>query len=122
MERKTIAPFVLLCCIFVSCWHHRGDVSIQYSESNHYYSMEAWFHENRTTDVEEYMDDKIGRQSNVSFANTRIDGRIDLDDHTTFFLKKFPGHLRIELDKRKNSTHSYREIKSLCEGINDVVK
>jgi len=84
--------------------------------------MDAWFHENRTRDVEEYMDDKIGKQSYMSFANTRIDGRIGLADHTTFFLKKFPGHLRIELDKRKNSTHSYREIKSLCEGIKDVVK
>jgi len=122
MKRKSIASLLLVCCMFVSCWHHRGDVSIQYSESDNYYSMDAWFHENRTIDVEEYMDDKIGRQSNMSFVNTRIDGRIGLDDRTTFFIKKIPGHLKIELDKRRNSVHSYQEIKSLCEGIKQVVK
>ena len=122
MKGRVITFFVLLSCGFVSCWHHRGDVSIQYKESDAYYSMDAWFHENRTIDVEEYMDDKIGEQSNMSFANTRMDGRIGLDDHTTFFIKKIPGHLRIELDKRINSTHSYREIKSLCEGIKEVLK
>ena len=58
----------------------------------------------------------------MSFANTRINGSIGLDDHTTFFLKKISGHLRIELDKRKNSIHSYREIKSFCEGIKEVLK
>jgi hypothetical protein len=84
--------------------------------------MDAWFNENRTKAVEEYMNDKIGRQSDMSFVNTRMDGRIGLDDHTTFFIKKFPGHLKIKLDKRKNSQESYREIKSLCEGIKDVVK
>ena len=84
--------------------------------------MNAWFPENRTRDVEEYMDDEIGRRSNVSFVHTRIDGRIGLDDHTTFFVKKFPGHIEIELDKRKNSYHAYREIKSVCEGIKDVLK
>ena len=122
MKGRVVTFFVLVCSTFVSCWHHKADLSIRYSESDVHYSMDAWFHESRTIDVEEYMDDKIGKQSNMSFANTRIDGRIGLDDHTTFFLKKFPGHLRIELDKRKNSTHSYREIKSLCEGIKEVLK
>lgn len=56
------------------------------------------------------------------FVNTRIDGRVGLDDHTTFFIKKSPGHLKIELNKRENSYDSYREIKSLCEGIKEVVK
>lgn len=122
MKRKSFLPLALLCCAFVSCWHHRGDLSIQYSESNSHYSMEAWFHEYQTRDVEEYMDDKIGRQSDVSFVNTRMDGRIGLDDHTNFFIKKSPGHLKIEIDKRKNSVESYREIKSLCEGIKEVLK
>ena len=122
MKGKSIASIVLLCCTVVSCWHRRGDVSIQYSESEKYYSMDAWFQEDRTRAVEEYMDDKIGRRSNFSFVNTKVDGRVSLDDHTTFFIKKFPGHLRIKLDKRENSTNNYREIKSLCEGIKEVVK
>jgi hypothetical protein len=122
MKKESIVLFILLCCGFVSCWHHRGDISIEYSESDHYYSMDAWFRENQTKDVEEYMDNKIGGGSDVSFTNARIDGRLSLDDHTTFFIKKSPGHVEIELDKRKNSAESYREIKSLCEGIKEVLK
>jgi hypothetical protein len=122
MKKETVIVFMLLCCSFVSCWHHRGDIRIQYRESDHYYSMDAWFRENQTRDVEEYMNDKIGSGSNVSFTNTRIDGSLSLDDHTTFFIKKSPGHLEIEMDKRKNSAESYRQIKSLCEGIKEVVK
>lgn len=121
MKRKSFLPFVLFCCLFVSCRHH-GDVDIQYRESKRYYSMDAWFHEYRTRDVEKYMDDKIGRQSDLSFVNTRMDARIGLDDHTTFFIKKSPGHIRIDLDKRKNSRESYRQIKSMCEGIKEVLK
>ena len=84
--------------------------------------MNAWFHENRTRDVEEYLDEKIGRRSNTSFVNTRIDGSIGLNDRTNFLMKKFPGHIEIKLDKRKNSMKSYTEIKSLCEGMQEVLR
>lgn len=113
---------MLLCCTFISCWHHRNDISIQYSESHESYSMDAWFNENRTRAVEEYMDDQIGKRNHISFANSQIDGRVGLDDRTTFFIKKFTGHLKIKLDKRENSADSYREIKNMCEGIKEVVK
>jgi hypothetical protein len=119
---KSILSFALLCSTIVSCWHHRKDISIQYKESKQYYSMEAWFDENRTQAVEEYMDDKIGRQSDMSFVGTQLDGSIDLDDHTNFLIKKSPGHLKIKLDKQENSADSYRQIKSLCEGIKEVMK
>lgn len=114
-------PFVLVCCLVMSC-RHRGDVDIEYRESERYYSMDAWFHEYQTRNVEEYIDEKIGRQSDLSFVNTRIDGSVALDNHVTFLMKKSPGHIWIELDKRKNSVRSYREIKSMCEGIKQVLK
>lgn len=113
---------MVLCCILISCWHRREDINIEYTESKHYYSMDAWFHEYQTRDVEEFMDDKIGRRSNVSFVDTRMDGRVALDNRTTFFIKKVPGHIKIELDKRKNSAESYKEIKTMCEGIKEVLK
>lgn len=122
MKKKSILVFTLFCCMFVSCRHHKGDISIEYSESRNYYSMNAWFGENQTREVEEYLDEKIGRQNNVSFVRTKMDGWIGLDDHTNFFIKKFPGHISIELDKRKNSHDSYRQIKSLCEGMKEVLK
>ena len=121
MKKESIVWLTLICCALVSCWHHNRN-EIKVSESPNYYSMDAWFHEYRTEDVEEYMDDKIGRENNISFLHRRIDGRLTLDDHTTFFIQKIPGHIRIRLDKKQNSRDSYRKIKSLCEGITSVLR
>jgi len=82
--------------------------------------MDAWFFENRIDDVEAYMNDRIGRRNNVSFSAAHIDGRLKLNDKTTFVIKKFPGHVEIRLDKAENSFGSYQRVKSLCEGIKDV--
>jgi len=67
------------------------------------------------------MNYKIGDASNMSFTNTRIDGQLSLNDHTTFYIKKYPGYLKIKLDKGKNSDESYYRIKEMCEGIKKVI-
>ena len=83
--------------------------------------MDAWFFENKMDDVEAYMNDRIGQRNNVSFSATHIDGRLTLNDKTTFLIKKFPGHIEIRLDKAENTSGSYQRVKSLCEGIKDVL-
>ena len=83
--------------------------------------MKADFPENRMREVDDYMDNKIGNASNMSFTNTRIDGTLALDNHTTFYIKKSDGFLNITLDKDKNSEDSYRQIKSMCEGIKKLL-
>lgn len=118
----------LVCNLFllyfsVSCTelgNHNIDIHI--SESQHDYKFLAHYDENKTRNVDEYMDEKIGRRSNMSFENSRIDGQLALDDHTTFYIKKYPGYLEIKLDKDKNSTASYQEIKEMGEGLKDVMK
>jgi hypothetical protein len=71
--------------------------------------------------VDEYMDSRIGRTSNMSFVNSRIDGKLALDDHTTFYIKKYPGFIEIKLDKNENSEEAYHRIKAMCEGIKKVI-
>lgn len=83
--------------------------------------MTAYFSKSRTRDVENYMDDQIGTGNNTSFVNTRIDGRLTLDDHTTFYIKKYPGLVEIKLDKNENSPGAYLRIRSMCEGIKKVL-
>lgn len=100
---------------------HNHNISIHVSESEHYYSMDAHYDPAKTRDVEEYMNYKIGHASNISFINTRIDGQLALDDHTNFYIKKYPGYLKIKLDKEKNSVESYQHVKQMCEGIKKVV-
>ena len=64
---------------------------------------------------------KIGRSSNMSFANTRINGQLTLNDNMTFYINKYPGYLEIKLDKRKNSYESYQQMKQMFEGIKKAV-
>lgn len=67
------------------------------------------------------MDYKIGKRSKMSFVNSRIDGTIALDDRTKFYIKKLPGILEIRLDKDENTYESYEQIRSMCQGIKNVV-
>jgi len=81
--------------------------------------LTAKFNPDRTAAVERWLDKELAT-SDVSFANTEIDGNITRDKSSTFYIKKSPGFLNIKLDKEKNSDAIYRKIRSVCEGINDV--
>ena len=121
MKRLPALFFYTLACItiYASCTKHNIDIS--YREDHHYYSMKANFSNSKMREVEKYMDDRIGRTSNMSFVNARIDGTLALNDHTTFYIKKSTGRLEIKLNKDKNSDRSYREIKSMCQGLKTVI-
>ena len=121
MKKLTVLFYALTLLTVISCLHNNGNIDISYSESDRYYSMEAHFSIDKTRALEEYMDDKIGEASNMSFVKTTIDGRVGLDDHTTFYIKKYPGFVKIKLDKFKNSDEAYSRIRSMCEGIGKVV-
>lgn len=113
--------YVLIFAGLTSCrWHDNRNTDISYSEWSHYYSMKAHFNKNKTRKVESYMDETIAGP-NISFINTRIDGQIVLDDHTTFYIKKYPGCLEIKFNKGENSYQSYQRIKAMCQGIKEVV-
>ena len=83
--------------------------------------MTAKFNPDKTSAVERWLDKELAT-GDVSFANIQIDGNITLDNQATFYMKKSPGFLNIKLDKEKNSDAIYRKIRSVCEGINDVVR
>ena len=113
--------YVAACITICSCMHNDHDTSISYKDADGYYYMKAHFNRSKTRDVEEFMDDRIGKRSKMSFVNSQIDGTLALDDRTTFYIKKYPGILEIKLDKDENSGSSYRQIKSMCEGIKKVL-
>lgn len=120
MKRLAITFCLLSAVCFFSCRYFDNDnINIGYTETGHYYTMKAHFGRNKTRGVEEYMNSKIGTASNMSFVNTRIDGQLALDDHTTFYIKKYPGFLEIKLDKNQNSYEGYQEVKAMCEGIKE---
>lgn len=122
LSLKAVVGFLFLH-FFISCnyFDDNHNTSFRYQETSDYFSMKAHFDKRKTRDVEEYMDRKIGRRSNMSFVNSRIDGKIALSDQTIFYIKKYPGTLEIKLDKDENSSGSYYEIKDMCEGLKQVV-
>jgi hypothetical protein len=122
MKKQTFLFYALMVVGVTSCrWHGHGNTNFSYSDRDHYYSMKARFDKNKTEKVEHYMNNKIGDRSNMSFTNTRIDGQIALDDHTTFYIKKYPGFLEIKFNKEENSYESYQQIRAMCEGIKEVI-
>jgi len=113
MKKLPVLFYALACFTVISCMHNNdGLTDITLSESGDYYLMKAHFSKGRTRDVEEYMDSRIGKTSNMSFVNSRIDGTIALDDHTIFYIKKYPGCVEIKLDKDQNSEKIIQENKS----------
>jgi len=119
--------FAVLCNLFVLCFSlscrqlHHNNTNIHISESDNYYTLSARYDPDETRNLENYMTNKIGRTSDMSFVNTRIKGQLRLDDNTTFYIQKYPGYLEIKLDKRRNSYESYQRMKQMFEGIKKAV-
>lgn len=110
-----------ICIALISCGFPEGSISIKHSEYSHYYEMTAKFNPDRTAAVERWLDKELAT-GDVSFTNTEMDGDITLDNQATFYIKKSPGFLNIKLDKEKNSDAIYQKIRSVCNGINEVVR
>src|SRR5687767_7547787 len=115
------ALIALACITFISC-HHDHDMSITYNDEDGYYSMNAHFNKNKMWEVERYMDRMIGAATKMSFVKTRIDGELALENQGTFYIKKYPGHIKIKLDKEKNSEEAYETIREMCEGMTAVLE
>jgi len=112
--------FIIVTC-YSSCMYRHHGTSIQVRENHTFYSMEAHFDENKTRKVQQFMNSELGDRNSVSFTNTRMDAMIRLDDKTTFYMKSYPGALKIKLNKLDNSYESYVEIKDLCEGLKEII-
>jgi hypothetical protein len=111
---------VLSVGIFSSC-RHKGDISISHNESNDLYKLSAHFPKDRTKEVQKYLDSKLENGGDFSFENSRIDGTIALDNKMNFYIKMYPGSLRIELDKTKNSYENYARMKKMGEDMGKVL-
>jgi hypothetical protein len=122
MKKLTILfIYVLASGALFSCLHNDHDVSLSYQDTDHEYSMTASYPKSNTRNVGEYMNNSLGARNNISFVNAQIDANLTLDDHTKFYIKKYPGYLEIKFNKEENSDESYREVKSMCQGLKKVL-
>ena len=91
--------------------HHNTSISIR--ESDDSYEFYASYTNNKTGQVQKYLDDKLN--TNKMFRNGRIDAMVTLTDNTNVYIKTTPGRLLIKLDKNENTFASYARIKRVGE-------
>jgi hypothetical protein len=120
MKKKNIIVFMVASVLAMSCGNRRTSVTL--FESDRYFSMEADFNERKTKAVEAHISRYLGEKNNFSFSGTHMDALLTLDDHTSFRIKKLPGHVEIKLDKTENSSDGYRTVKTMCEDIRNVIR
>ncbi len=100
--------------------NNRG-TAITVNENDDDYSFSASFDKAETRAVWLYINQNISPNSLGKSENDYFDVTTSLTDKTAFYIKESPGELKIELDKRKNTTASYNRIKSLCNGVKDIL-
>ncbi|MFT3909334.1 MAG: hypothetical protein QM737_07920 [Ferruginibacter sp.] len=120
--KKSVTLFcALLCILTISCMHNKKDLSISYNDTGGGFSMNAYFDKNENRKAESYMNKIIGNKNNISFLNTQSDATFTLDDGTTFYMQKSPGHIQIKIRKDENQPDSYYAVRSMCKGLKDVL-
>jgi hypothetical protein len=99
----------------------RGRTSISISEDDNSYQLEAVYSADNTGRVERYINRCISPDRLGDSENDYIDASTSLPDGTVFYVKESPGKLKIEINKKKNSTASYYRIKKMCEGVKGIL-
>jgi hypothetical protein len=121
MKRVSIHLFLFLSMTISACRHHGNETSVTVKDSHRYYYLEASFNEDLTHDVERYLNDKIGQSDPSILIDGSGERRITLSDHSSFHLVTEPGYVELKLDKGQNSKASYQRIRSICQGLKNVV-
>ena len=83
--------------------------------------MTASYEKKKAHRVQQFLNRCLEHNNYTSFGNTRVDATITLDDRTTFYMRSFPGKLKIKLDKTENSEESYYKMKDICEDIKNIL-
>jgi ABC-type Na+ efflux pump permease subunit len=93
--------------------HHNTDIRI--SESDNSYEFYASYSNNKTRQVQRFLDNKLNTKT--VFRNARIDGLVTLTDNTNIYVKTTPGRLMIKLDKHENTPEAYTRIKRVGDEL-----
>jgi len=128
-QHLTLLTIIIIsACLFSNCSrHHRyrihdNNLDLTVSESGYVYKLKADYNEDKTGDVQRYINQSIEPNGLFSSSEDYFDINTELKDHTRFSIKSSPGKLEIKLNKRENSYASYKRIKEMCEGVAGVLK
>ena len=91
------------------------DISINVNDTEDQYQVEASYGRNQSRKVLSYIDAQLSKSK--QFRHARMDGDVELDDHTKLYIRTKPGRLVIKVIKSENDNASIERIKNLTEGI-----
>lgn len=94
------------------------NINITISENEKELSILAKFPDDKTRKVQKLLDNQLNQ---AIFTNAEFDATVTLDGKSSFYIKSTIGRLKIEFDKRKNTTESYRKMKLLGEELKGVL-
>jgi hypothetical protein len=97
------------------------DTSIAISEDDDTYTLKASYDRGNSQAVYNYINKNISPDRLGDSENDYFDVTTSLTDKTVFYIKESPGKLKIELNKKKNTTASYYRIKKMCEGVKGLL-
>ena len=107
----------------ISCSNlDRNKIDLSVSESEDFYTIIANYNQRQARAIDEYLDAHLTKGSDMSFTNTHINADLKLDNGIKFYIKKYPGYLKIKFNKNENSVASYRLIKNLGEGLKPLLQ
>ena len=92
-----------------------SDISIRVNDTEEEYQVNATYGREQSRRVLSYIDAQLSKSK--QFRHSKMDGDIELDDHTKFYIKARPGHLIIKVNKTDNDSASVERIRELTEGI-----
>lgn len=123
---KKIFLLLFLCLVgvavfvtytFDNIFKHEDELSIKVREKDNSFEIRAYFHRRKTKMIQRYMDQQLG--ANALFENSRMEGKVVLDDHSTFFVKTKPGYVFINMKKSENDSTALANMKELEKGIRE---
>ncbi|HJW18354.1 MAG TPA: hypothetical protein VJ499_14585 [Flavisolibacter sp.] len=120
MKKLLFVLFVSINIGMLACRNH-NNTSLTVKDSRRYYYMEASYNKDLTHDVERYMNDKISALDPNFLIDGPADRQFTLGDQTSFYLRNEPGYVELKLDKDENSIASYHRVRSICQGIKEIL-
>jgi hypothetical protein len=97
------------------------DIAIAVNDDNDKYKFSASYPDNKTYAVEQYVNNSIAQNGLFKSEHDYFDVTTTLTDQTEFYIKGSSGKLKIEIDKRRNSIASVYRIRSMCDGIKNIL-
>jgi len=119
----TICSLILLS-VFVGYTKYEKNydgVEIAVHDDSDKYQMEAHYNVNNTSRVQHYINNCIEPNSLFSSDHDYLNVTTSLQDGTNYYVKSSPGHMKISIDKRKNSMASVMRIRKMCSGIKELL-